>query len=96
MMEEFAGTEQSPESAESLREVTASMGELMRRAYPGMLVVVCAVLQLVTVAVLALVVRPKGLPGPPFARCRITSYNVCYTKLLRKSSTIFANGKTLF
>ena len=70
MMQEFAGTEQTPESAESLQEVTASMGDLMRRAYPGMLVVVCAVLQLVTVAVLALVARPAGLPGTPFTRWR--------------------------
>jgi len=91
MMEEFAGTEQSPESAESLREVTASMGELMRRAYPGMLVVVCAVLQLVTVAVLALVVRPKGLPGPPFARWRAPEWLI-WVLIAAGFAVVFADG----
>lgn len=70
LMQEFAGSEQTPESAEALREVTQSMGELMHRAYPGMLIVVCAVLQLFTVAVLAFLARPAGLPGGAFARWR--------------------------
>jgi len=70
LMSEFAGTEQSPEDAAAFREVAASMGVFMHRAYPAMLVVVCAALQIVTVGLLALVVRPGVLPGPPFARWR--------------------------
>lgn len=70
LMQEFAGSEQTTESAEALREVTQSMGALMHRAYPGMLVVVCAVLQLFTVMVLAMLARPVGLPGASFARWR--------------------------
>ena len=70
MMNEFAGAEQSPADAEAFRQMVAGMGDLMRRAYPAMLVVVCGALQLVTVALLAFVSRPIGLPGPPLARWR--------------------------
>jgi uncharacterized protein YybS (DUF2232 family) len=70
LMNEFAGAEQSPADAEAFRETVAGMGDFMRYAYPGMLVVVCAALQMVTVGLLALVVRPGVLPGPSFARWR--------------------------
>ena len=70
LMSDFAGSEQSPEEAEAFREMAASMGAFMRRAYPAMLVVVGAVLQLVTVGLLALVVRPQRLPGPSFGNWR--------------------------
>jgi uncharacterized protein YybS (DUF2232 family) len=70
LMGEFSGAEQSPEEARAFREVAASMGAFMHRAYPGMLVVVCTALQLATVGLLAFVVRPGVLPGPSFARWR--------------------------
>lgn len=70
LMNDFAGTEQSPEDAEAFREMAASMGDFMRRAYPAMLIVVCAALQLVTVGLLAFIVRPGVLPGPSFAGWR--------------------------
>lgn len=70
LMSEFSGAEQSPEDAEAFRALTASMGAFMRRAYPGLLVVVCAALQLVTVGLLAFVVRPGTLPGPTLAGWR--------------------------
>jgi uncharacterized protein YybS (DUF2232 family) len=70
LMNEFAGAEQSPADAEAFRQVVAGMGDVMRRAYPAMLVVVCGALQLVTVGLLAFVVRPGVLPGLPFARWR--------------------------
>lgn len=91
MMQEFAGSGQTPESAEALREVTASMGELMRRAYPGMLVAVCATLQLVTVAVLALVARPAGLPGVPFARWRSPDWLI-WGLIAAGFAVVFAEG----
>ena len=92
MMQEFAGTEQTPESAESLREVTAGMGELMRRAYPAMLLVVCAVLQLVTVAALALVARPAVLPGAPFARWRSPDWLI-WGLIAAGFAVVFAEGQ---
>jgi len=64
MMESLAGNAPSPEESEAFREMTARMSDLMHRGYPGMLVVVLAALQLVTVGLLALLVRPKALPGP--------------------------------
>lgn len=70
LMNEFAGAEQSPAEAEAFRQMVASMGEFMHRAYPAMLVVVCGALQLFTVGLLAFVSRPIGLPGPPLARWR--------------------------
>lgn len=70
LMNEFAGPEQTPEEAEAVREMVAGMGDFMHRAYPGMLVVVGAALQLVTVALLALIVRPATLPGPAFGSWR--------------------------
>lgn len=91
LMQDFAGTEPNSESAESLREVTASMGELMRRAYPGMLLVVCAVLQLVTVAVLALAARPAGLPGVPFARWRSPDWLI-WGLIAAGFAVVFAEG----
>lgn len=70
MMEEFAGTEQTPENAEAFRQMAESMSTFMHYAYPGMLVAVGGFLQLVTVGLLALAIRPGELPGPVFARWR--------------------------
>lgn len=71
LMEEFStGTEQAPAEAEAFRQAVAGMGELMRRIYPGMLVAVGGVLQLATLGLLALLIRPRVLPGPAFARWR--------------------------
>lgn len=71
MMEQFStGAEQPPAEVEAYRQVVASMGELMRRIYPGMLVVVGGALQLATLGLLALLLRPRVLPGPVFARWR--------------------------
>lgn len=70
LMQEFAGNEQSPADAEAFREMSASMGAFLHRAYPAMLIVVCAALQLVTIGLLAFLVRPGRLPGPSFGRWR--------------------------
>lgn len=71
MMEEFsAGSGQSPAETASFREAVVGMGELMRRIYPGMLVAMGGALQLATVGLLALLLRPRALPGPAFARWR--------------------------
>jgi len=70
LMERLAGAEQSPEESAAFSEMVARMGSLMHRGYPGMLVVVCGILQLVTVGLLALLNRPKELPGPSLARWR--------------------------
>jgi len=71
MMEEFStGSEQPPAEVEAFREAIAGMGELMRRIYPGMLVAVGGALQLATVGLLALLLRPRVLPGPAFSRWR--------------------------
>jgi uncharacterized protein YybS (DUF2232 family) len=68
LMEGFStGTEQTPAEAEAFRQAVASMGELIRRIYPGMLVAVGGFLQLATVGLLALLLRPRVLPGPAFA-----------------------------
>ena len=72
MMEEFAATpEQTPAEVEAFREAVTGMGEFMRRVYPGMLVAVGGAMQLVTVGLLALLIRPKALPGPGFAQWRV-------------------------
>jgi uncharacterized protein YybS (DUF2232 family) len=68
LMHEFAGSEQSVADGEAFRQMTEKMGAFMHRAYPGMLIVVCAAMQLVTVGLLALLVRPNRIAGPPFAR----------------------------
>lgn len=71
LMAEFStATEQAPAEAEAFRRAVAGMGELMRRVYPGMLVAVGGVLQLATLGLLALLLRPRVLPGPAFARWR--------------------------
>jgi uncharacterized protein YybS (DUF2232 family) len=71
MMEKFAATpEQQPAELEEFRETVAGMGDFMRRVYPGMLVAVGGALQLVTIGLLGLLVRPARLPGPPFALWR--------------------------
>jgi uncharacterized protein YybS (DUF2232 family) len=71
MMEGFAAApEQTPAEVEAFREAVAGMGEFMRRVYPGMLVAVGGAMQLVTVGLLALLIRPKALPGPGFAQWR--------------------------
>ena len=71
LMDEMAAdSQQAPAEAEALRQAVASMGEFMRRVYPGMLVAVVGVMQLVTVGLLAMVNRPRGVPGPAFARWR--------------------------
>jgi hypothetical protein len=70
LMGDFAGTEQSADEAAAYREMVASMAAFMHRAYPGMLVVVGAALQLLTVGLLILLVRPRALPGPVFAEWR--------------------------
>jgi len=91
MMQEFAGTEQTPEAAEAFREMTAGMSALMHQAYPAMLVVVCAALQLITVAVLAFVVRPVPLPGTPFARWRSPELLV-WVLIVAGFGVVFATG----
>ncbi len=70
MMESLSGTESSSEESEAFREMTTRVSDLMHRGYPGMLVVALAALQLVTVGLLALLVRPNALPGPPLAAWR--------------------------
>jgi uncharacterized protein YybS (DUF2232 family) len=70
LMQTFAGEERSAAETESFRQLAVDMGEFMHRAYPGMLVAVCAALQLVTVGLLALLVRPANLPGAAFSRWR--------------------------
>jgi uncharacterized protein YybS (DUF2232 family) len=70
LMQEFAGVDESTGESEAFRQTAASMGEFLHRAYPGMLVVVCAALQLVTLGLLTLVIRPGTLPGPAFAKWR--------------------------
>lgn len=71
MMEQFStGADQTPAEVEAYRQVVAGMGELMRRIYPGMLVVVGGALQLTTLGLLAVLLRPRILPGPVFARWR--------------------------
>lgn len=75
LMGSMSGAEQaSPQEAEALREMVAGMGAFMRRAYPAMLVMVCAALQLVTVGLLAFVARPGKLPGPAFASWRAPEF----------------------
>jgi uncharacterized protein YybS (DUF2232 family) len=93
LMQEFAGAEQSPEAAEALREVTASMGTLMRRAYPAMLVVVCAALQLFTIGVLALMARPAALPGAAFARWRAPELLI-WVLIAAGFAVVFSAGMT--
>ena len=70
LMNELAGSEQPPAETEAFRAMAAEMGAFMRRAYPGMLVAVCGALQLFTVGLLALAIRPGVLPGPAFAGWR--------------------------
>lgn len=71
LMEGFAkGSNQTPAETEAYRQAIVGMGELMRRIYPGMLIAVGGALQLTTLGLLALLLRPRTLPGPAFARWR--------------------------
>jgi uncharacterized protein YybS (DUF2232 family) len=91
LMERLAGAEPSPEESEAFREMTARMSDLMHRGYPGMLVVVCGVLQLVTVGLLALLSRPKLLPGPSLARWRAPEQLV-WVLIAALFAVLFASG----
>lgn len=91
LMNDFAGSEQSPEEAESFREMAASMGTFMHRAYPGMLIVVGAALQLVTVALLAAIVRPVRLPGPAFGSWRAPELLI-WGLIAAGFTTVFSTG----
>lgn len=70
LMHEFAGEGGTAADSEAFHQALDSMGDFMHRAYPGMLIVVGGALQLVTAGLLAFVVRPRGLPGPPLAMWR--------------------------
>jgi uncharacterized protein YybS (DUF2232 family) len=91
LMERLAGADPSPEETEAFREMIARMSDLMHRGYPGMLVVVCGVLQLVTVGLLALLARPKTLPGPPLARWRSPELLV-WALIAALFAVLFASG----
>ena len=83
--------QQSPADAEALRQAVAGMAELMRRIYPGMLVAVGGALQLATVGLLALAVRPRPLSGPPFARWRAPELLI-WVLIAAGFAAIFASG----
>jgi hypothetical protein len=70
LMNDFTGEDASPEDVEAFRRTVESMADFMRRAYPGMLIVVGAALQLITVGLLALLIRPGRLAGPSLAAWR--------------------------
>ena len=91
LMERLAGADPAPEESEAFREMIARMSDLMHRGYPGMLVVVCAVLQLVTVGLLALLARPKTLPGPSLARWRSPELLV-WALIAALFAVLFASG----
>lgn len=63
------GGSQSGDGA-AVQEAVDGMASFMRQAYPGMLVAAAAAMQLVTVGLLALLIRPSALPGPGFSRWR--------------------------
>lgn len=69
LMQDFAaGSGQSPAEVEAVRDATVRMGEFMRRVYPGMLIAIGSALLLVTVGLVALLMRgAPGFPGPAFA-----------------------------
>lgn len=69
MIGELGGSGQGGDGT-AVQEAVEGMADFMRRAYPGMLVAVAGVLQLVTVGLLALLVRPRALPGSGFSRWR--------------------------
>lgn len=91
LMERLAGADPSPAESEAFREMIARMSDLMHRGYPGMLVVVCGVLQLVTVGLLALLARPKTLPGPSLARWRSPELLV-WALIVALFAVLFASG----
>jgi len=92
MMEEFAASpDQQPADLEEFRETVAGMGDFMRRVYPGMLVAVGGALQLVTVGLLALLVRPARLPGPQFANWR-TPELLIWVLIAAGFGTAFSSG----
>lgn len=70
LMNDFTGEDTSPEDVEAFRQTVESMADFMRRAYPGMLIVVGAALQLITVGLLAFLVRPARFAGPSLAAWR--------------------------